>query len=279
MSNLQIKTAVVIDGGSDTIKNREKMSEVMFEYFSIPGLCVCSSAMLSLYDTGRTTGLVIESGKEATHAVPIFKYNSITNAIQSLDAISGENITEYMCKILTERGYTFRMPSDRGIIQGIKEKLGYVSLDFNKEMSKVGDEIENNYELYESVITIANESFRCTEPIFSLSLMGLSYSCSPNIAHNSIMMSDTNIRRYLYSNIILSGGNTLFPGFAERIEKEIKHLALSDNQVKVISPPDRIYSAWRGGSTLASLDNFESLCIAKAEYEEVGPMMIHRKCF
>ena len=261
------------------IRNREKMPEIMFETFCTPGLCVCSSAMLSLYATGRTTGLVIESGKEATHAVPIFKYYSITNAIQSLNATSGRNLTEYMMQILCKRGYSFTTPSERDVAQDIKENLGYVSLDFNKEMAKGRNDVDMGYTLPGGIIPIGDERFRCAEPIFSPSQMGLSTAGLPDVAHNSIMLCDTDIHKYLYSNIVLSGGNTMFPGMGERMEMEMKHLAASDNQVKVLSPSDRKYSAWRGGSYLASSDHFQSMCIAKADYDEVGPTIIHRKCF
>ena len=261
------------------VKDREKMTEIMFGTFDIPGLCVCSSAMLSLYASGRTTGLVIESGKEATHVVPIFKYQPVTHAIQSLNATSGRNLTDYMMQLLSERGYSFATSAEKEIARDIKEKLGYVSLDFGKEMSQENSNVNKDYELPESIITIGDERFRCTEPMFSPSHIGLSAPGLQYAANNSIMKCDTDIHKYLYSNIVLSGGNTMFPGMGQRIEKEMKRLAASGTQVKVVSPPDRIYSAWMGGSTLASLDHFESLCITKVEYDEVGPTIVHRKCF
>ena len=56
----------------------------------------------------------------------------------------------------------------------------------------------------------------------------------------------------MYANIVLSGGNTMFPGFAEQMQKEITALAPPTSLIKVIALPDRKYSVWIGGSVLAS---------------------------
>lgn len=50
-------------------------------------------------------------------------------------------------------------------------------------------------------------------------------------------------------------------------------------QVKVVAPPERKYSVWIGGSILASLSTFQQMWIAKSEYDESGPSIVHRKCF
>jgi actin-related protein len=97
--------------------------------------------------------------------------------------------------------------------------------------------------------------------------------------YNSIMKADIDIRKDLYANIVLSGGTTMFPGFADRMKKEITALAPSTMNVKVIAPPERKYSVWIGGSILASLQSFQKMWITKKEYNETGPSIVHRKCF
>lgn len=72
----------------------------------------------------------------------------------------------------------------------------------------------------------------------------------------SIKKCDVDIRRDLYSNIVLSGGTTMLTGLGERMTKEIMHLAPSGCRVKVITPPERKYSVWIGGSILSSLSTF-----------------------
>jgi actin-related protein len=50
-------------------------------------------------------------------------------------------------------------------------------------------------------------------------------------------------------------------------------------KIKVVAPPERKYSVWYGGSILSALSTFQTMWITKAEYEDVGPSIVHRKCF
>jgi len=96
---------------------------------------------------------------------------------------------------------------------------------------------------------------------------------------NSIGKCDIDIRKDLYSNVVLSGGTTMFEGIAERMTKELTNLAPASMKIKVVAPPERKYSVWIGGSILASLSTFQQMWISKDEYEESGPGIVHRKCF
>ncbi|XP_071117222.1 actin, alpha skeletal muscle [Haliotis cracherodii] len=96
---------------------------------------------------------------------------------------------------------------------------------------------------------------------------------------NCIMKCDIDIRNNLFPNIVLSGGTTMFPGIADRMQKEITSLAPSTMKIKIIAPPERKYSVWIGGSILASLSTFQPMWISKQEYDESGPSIVHRKCF
>uniref|UniRef100_A0A8C9YMA9 Actin, alpha, cardiac muscle 2 n=1 Tax=Sander lucioperca TaxID=283035 RepID=A0A8C9YMA9_SANLU len=90
---------------------------------------------------------------------------------------------------------------------------------------------------------------------------------------------DIDIRKDLYANNVLSGGTTMYPGIADRMQKEITALAPSTMKIKIIAPPERKYSVWIGGSILASLSTFQQMWISKQEYDEAGPSIVHRKCF
>ena len=71
----------------------------------------------------------------------------------------------------------------------------------------------------------------------------------------------------------------MFPGMTDRVQAEMAAFAPSSTEVKVIAPPNRQYSAWIGGSILASLPTFQQMWISKQEYDEFGPSIVHRKCF
>jgi actin, other eukaryote len=94
--------------------------------------------------------------------------------------------------------------------------------------------------------------------------------------YNSIFKCDLDVRRDLYGNVVLSGGTTMFPGIADRMQKELTTLSPASMKVKIVAPPERKYSVWIGGSILASLSTFQNLWCSKQEYDESGPAIVHR---
>lgn len=263
-------------------KNRETMTQIMFEVFNVPCLYVQQQAVLALYSSGRTTGIVLDSGEGISNTVPIYEGYAIPHAIQRIP-LAGRDITEYFRGLLKERGYNFTTPAEIEIVRDIKERLCYVvHQNFDAVLKESVDNTadEKTYDLPDQrSIVVGNERFRCPEILFQPNHAGMEIEGVHKYAYDSVMKCDVDIRKDLFSNIILAGGTTLFEGIAERMWYEIHQLATSNNKIKVLAPPERKYSVWLGGSILAALSTFQTMWINKSEYDDSGPAIIHRKCF
>lgn len=263
--------------------NRAKAAEIFFEAFNVPAFYVQMQAILSLYASGRTTGAVLDVGDGVTHAVPVYEGFAMTHSIERAD-VAGRDVTEYLQVLLRKSGYVFHTSSEMDIVRDIKEKVCHVAYNIEKaekdEIEEMETEIDRPHKLPDGTqISIGAEKFRAPEVLFNPSLIGLEYGGVHQCLSNAISKSDLDIRRRLYSEIVLSGGSTLFNGFGDRLLFEVRKLAPRDTKIRIFAPQERILSTWVGGSILASLATFKKMWVTKKEFEESGKNIIFRKTF
>jgi actin-related protein len=258
-------------------ENKEKMTQIMFEAFNVKGLYIANESILSLYSVGKCTGISVDSGNGITNFSPIFEGCILPHAVFRTN-LAGKNLTEYLIKILSDKNVKFSTSADKEIIKTIKEKVCYVSLDFEKEINSVES---YNYELPDgSNIALKEERIQCPEALFKPYLIGKQGDGIGKMCFNSMNKCNSDIQKEIFRNIILSGGNTMFNGLRERFENEVKNLFNNNmkDEVKVISPPEQRNAVWIGGSLLSN-SSFDSKWITKTEYQEYGVLIVHRKCF
>lgn len=247
-------------------KDRERIAQVMFETFNTPAVYISNKQALSLYSAGITTGLVVDSGSNSTHTVPIHKGHVLDNSVSRV-CVGGKQLTNYLANLLSMKYSTRSYHNDRSRIEDEKSKFAFV----RKELQKATN--------LRTAIHFTDVYSVCVEPMFQPSLIESEEKGVHEIINDSILKSDPHIHKHLYSNILLTGGNTMFPGLPERLHTELSHLAPQITDVNIVATPDRKYSAWVGGSMLASMNWFEKIWISKMEYNENGPEIVHRKCF
>ena len=251
----------------------------MFETFNVPAMYIVVQGVLALYASGRTCGLVVDSGDSVTDIIPVYEGYQLPHAILKID-IGGKDITEFLMQLLTDRGYQFTTTTEKEVVRDAKEKFSFVSGNFEADMkaSSMSRKFEKLYEFPSgNGFTLNNERFRCTEALFNPEMIGKNRPGLHKAIIDAVEQCEAKVHSKLYENIVLTGGNTMFEGVGDRITKEISRLIPTATNINVITPPERKYSVWIGGSILASLETFQQMWISKEEYDCDGPSIIHNK--
>jgi centractin len=253
--------------------NRESAAQVFFDTFNVPALYISVQAVLSLYASGRTTGIVLDSGDGVTHAVPVFEGFSMPHAIRRVD-VAGRDVTEHLQLLLRKAGHHLHTTAEREVVRSIKEKNCYVALNPHKEEKETTGRTEAFRLPDGNTIALGSERFRAPEILFNPEIIGLEDAGVHQVVVDSINRVDMDLRKSLYSNIVLSGGTTLCTGYGDRLLNEVKRM--KDGKIKIYAPPERKYSTWIGGSILAGLNTFKKMWVSAEEYQE-DPDIIHKK--
>ncbi|XP_003794700.1 actin-related protein T3 [Otolemur garnettii] len=281
--NLALKPSdspvLITEPALNPLANRQQITEVFFEHLGVPAFYMSIQAVLALFSAGFTTGLVLNSGAGVTQCVPIFEGYCLPHGVQQLD-LAGLDLTSYLMALLKNRGILLLSAADRKTVVDIKETFCYVAMNYEEEMAKKPELIQKIYKLPDGkILRLQDELFSCPEALFSPRLMSLEAPGIDKMCLHSIMKCDTDLRNSFFSNILLAGGSTSFPSFDRRLVKDIAKVAPANTPVQVTAPPERKISAWMGGSILASLSAFQDMWITAAEFKEVGPNIVHQRCF
>ena len=281
----QNQAALVTEAPMNPKQNREKMASVLFEGMDVPAMHIQIQAVLSLYSGGRTDGVVLDSGDGVTHAVPIFQGHSVPCSVSRLD-LAGRDLTEWMMQLLSdELERPFTTTRDRETVRDIKESVCYVAEDFDAELQAFdsGDARakKKSFKLPDGQeVQIGRSCICCPEIFFQPSLAEKPCVSVQQLVYNSVMACPIDTRKTLLHNVLLSGGSTMFQGIENRLTKELVALTTkrAQSEVRVVAPGERKYSVWIGAAILASLTSFSAEWITRAEYNEIGPAIVHKRC-
>jgi actin-related protein len=258
-------------------KHREKTTEIMFETFDVPCLFLGPAGDASLYSYGRTTGVVLSSGGGVTQAIPVYETHPLQHGITQLD-IGGKDVTEHLIKLIDDsHNISFTTKSEREEINYIKTKCTYVAQDYEAELQNT--DTSQKYDVFDGHITLRKERFQAPEILFKPQLFGRETAGVHEMIFNSVMKSDESIRQQLLNNIVLEGGNTVFPGFSERLLRELRAIVPEKYDVHVVNAPNPKNAAWLGASIVGKYGIFLRWCISKQNYDECGPRQVNWTCF
>jgi centractin len=242
--------------------NRDTAAQILFETFNVPALYTSIQAVLSLYASGRTTGIVLDSGDGVSHAVPVYEGFAIPNSIRRID-VAGRDVTENLQTLLRKEGSVFHTSAEKEVVKQIKEKTSYIALDPKKEekewmsaSSRGGETKAIEYTLPDGQkLKIGPERFRAPEILFDPEIIGAEWPGLHQIVVDSINRSDMDLR-------------TMIKGFGDRLLTEVQRLAVKDMRIKIFAPPERLYSTWIGGSILAGLSTFRKMYVTVDDWHE-----------
>jgi actin-related protein len=253
----------------NSIKNKEKVIETMFECFNVSHTFIGIQGILSLYGNGKTTGVILDLGHDISQITPVYDGYTIQHAVNRID-LAGTNITEYYQRLLELSGYRFPNISGKHIVSKIKEEYSYCEIDNKSETDNYIYKLPDG-----NKINITSEAYQSTEILFDPRIIGQDKDGIHKLLYDSIIRTDIDIRRPLFSNIVLAGGTSMIYNFDTRLAFELNKLV--NINIEIEHTENRQYTSWIGGSILSSLSTFESSWISKQEYNDYGNSIIYRK--
>jgi centractin len=261
-------------------KNRDQIAEHFFESLRAPALFFTPPSILSLYASGRTTGVVLDVGEGVTHAAPVYEGFALQHSVSRSD-VGGRDVTRQLQLQLRQSGIRLTTTAEADLAKIMKEEICYLTP--TPIFDEAGDkdakaQARSQYRLPDGqAVSLSSERYEAPNILFDPSLFGSEELGVADVLVNSIMKSDVDLRPKLFSQIVLAGGSTLLPGFGERMLYEIRSRSPAHTCIRISAPPERLESCFVGGSILASLATFKTMWVSRAEYEEHGSSILHKR--
>lgn len=263
-------------------KQREKLTEVMFETFNVPAFYLANQAALALYSMGMTTGLCLNSGFNCTQSVPVYEGCTLPYATYQLD-IGGLHVTDQLGRILLgTQGVVFNTSSEKLVLNTMKQSLCYVAQDFASETDLYKTSTSNlrTYTLPDGQeLELGTERFQAPEILFDPGILGLNKPNCAELIQQSTERVERSLQPLMKDNVLICGGTTKFSGYGPRLEKELSHLSRNGETFNVKYVDNPLLATWVGGSVLSSIASFRDQWITIDQYAETGSKIVHKVCF
>lgn len=259
---------------------RERVAELLFEALAVPACHMASTALLALCSTGALSGLAVEAGAGVCHATPVYAGHSWLEATYRMD-VAGSTLSRYLRELLVAACPDLQWQDlSRKAITQLKKRFCYVSQDFEHDLRNPACQHPASFYLASGYrVCLSSERFRCPEPIFQPGLLGQNGPGLPTLAFQALQKVPPTLRRRLANTVVLAGGSTLFPGFTERLQKELEARCQQHGdqtlQPHLVADPGRGTAVWTGGSMMASLHSFQCYWMTRAMYQEYGSRLVY----
>lgn len=261
---------------------RERLVQLMFETFNISGFYASEQAVLSLYAVGRISGCTVDIGHGKIDIAPVSE-GAVQHIASKRFEIGGIELTNLLAQELHKSNPLVNI--DISDVEKLKEQYACCAEDqFVYEEAQKSCPTEKHTLPDGQVITIQKEKYIVGEALFQPSILGLEEHGIVEQLVRCISSVSSENHRQLLENTVLCGGTASMIGFEERFQKEA-NLCSSSIRPSLVKPPEYMpenlskNSAWMGGAILAKVVFPQNQHVTKAEYDETGPVIVHKKCF
>ncbi|MBA0826732.1 hypothetical protein Goarm_011557 [Gossypium armourianum] len=261
---------------------RERLVQLLFETFNVSGFYASEQAVLSLYAVGRISGCTVDIGHGKIDIAAVLE-GAVQHIASRRFEVGGIDLTKLLAQELGKSNPMVNL--NLSDVEKLKEQFSCCAEDevaYDRMLRSC--ETEEHTLPDGQVIRIGRERFTVGEALFQPSILGLEAHGIVEQLVRSIATVSSENQKQLLENTVLCGGTTSMTGFESRFQKEAS-LCSSAIRPSLVKPPEympenlSVYSAWVGGAILAKVVFPQNQHVTKADYDETGPSVVHRKCF